>query len=131
MTRCRMIIGPLAVFDLLLGGFTLFFSGDYLRLMQPQAMHDPIYLLLRTGTLWLCFGVLEGIAFFVCWRWPEGVLSIAVIRLIEVPADLVYFFTDAGLGALGRFGLLFAPAFNLTVGILLFLWYGRFRKPPM
>ncbi|HYM10285.1 MAG TPA: hypothetical protein VEU62_06120, partial [Bryobacterales bacterium] len=56
MARCWIVIGPLAAFDLLLGGSALFFSSDYMRLMQPQAAHDPLYLMQRTGTLWLCFG---------------------------------------------------------------------------
>lgn len=130
--RARFILGGLAIFDLLLGSLVFFFPKIYLELIQPAAASNPGYMLLRTGTLWLCFGIAETIAWYYVTRVPEVMLVISVIRLIEVPADIVYRLNDPSLNAFGKFDLLLAPIFNLAVGSFLFWRYFKYRRehPP-
>ncbi len=128
ISRSRWLTGPLCLFDAGLGSLAAFFPGVYMDWIQPAAHTDPSYLLRRTGTLWLCFALIEGCAYFRTSRFPEWVLLVAAMRLIDVPADLVYRFTDPSLNAFGKFDLLFAPAVNLTAGSLLAAWYVRWRK---
>jgi len=126
--RSRWITGPLCLFDIGLGILAAFFPTAYMELIQPAAASDPSYLLRRTGTLWICFAVIEGIAFFKSARFPEWILLVAAMRLIDVPADLVYRFTDPSLDAFGKFDLIFAPAFNTIAGSVLATWYLKIRK---
>jgi len=128
LDRSRWITGPLCLFDIALGISAVFFPHFYMKLIQPTASDDPAYLLQRTGTLWLCFAVCEGIAFFRYRRFPEWVLIVAALRLIDVPADLVYWLRDEALDTFGDFSLLFAPAYNSVAGVTLSVWYLRFRK---
>ena len=42
-----------------------------------------------------------------------------MLRLQEVPADPLWLATGEGFGAFGKFGLVFAPLFNLFAGLFL------------
>ena len=128
LDRTRYLTGALCLFDIGLGITAVFFPRFYMNLIQPTASDDPAYLLQRTGALWLCFAFCEGMAFFRYARFPEWVVIVAALRLIDVPADLVYWFRDHALDTFGKFSLIFAPAFNATAGTLLAVWYIRFRK---
>lgn len=105
------------MFDLLLGGMALLSPDTYLSLMHGPA--SDTLLLQRTGMIWLWFSAWEAVAFFRGHRWPLSILVVALLRLMDVPADLVYFFSSESLTTLGRLGLIASPFFNLSVGIVL------------
>jgi hypothetical protein len=125
LRRSRPLLIGLALFDLALGGTAALLPNYYIDLLHPAwlTLHpqSPTYWLARTGMLWLFFAAIEGIAAIRPARWPLLVLIVGVLRLMDVPADLLYFAHADDLGAFGRFGLLFAPAFNLCVGLYLLL----------
>ncbi len=131
LAASRFFTGPLCLFDLVLGTLAVFFPQFYMAMFQPAADSDPVYLLMRTGVLWLEFSVFEGLAFVWFRQFPELVLIVSIMRLDDVPADLVYYLTDHTLGGFGKFALLSAPAFNTVAGACLLYWYLRYRKTRM
>lgn len=114
-----LLIG-LAVFDVALGLTALLFPDLYRAIVHPryEAMHSngPDYLLARTGILWLVFAAVQGIAAIDPAERPTWVLAAGVLRLLDVPADPVYFALADDLGWMGTAGLLSAPVFNLLTG---------------
>jgi dihydroflavonol-4-reductase len=121
----RLLLVCLLLFDIGLGGQAAFLPNAYLASMHPHfwELHPsgPTYLLLRTGVLWLVFAFVEGVAAWNPRRNVLWVLAVAVLRLMDVPADLFYRFTADDLGAFGRFALIFAPVFNFLSGTYLLL----------
>lgn len=121
--RSRLLLVALAVFDLALGISATLFPDFYLRVMHPDfsVLHPdgPTYWLARTGALWLFFAAAAAVAAIRPARWPFLVFLVGGLRLMDVPADLVYFFAADDLGRLGAFGLLFSPLFNLLAGAYL------------
>jgi dihydroflavonol-4-reductase len=125
LRRGRPLLIGLALFDVVLGGTAVLLPSYYIDLLHPEwvVVHpqSPTYWLVRMGMLWLFFAAVEGVAAIRPACWPLLVLIVGVLRLMDVPADLLYFAHADDLGALGRFGLLFAPAFNLCAGLYLLL----------
>ncbi|MBI2060830.1 MAG: hypothetical protein HYT87_13765 [Nitrospirae bacterium] len=125
LERTRWITGPLALFDLGLGGIAVLWPDVYASLMHGPLHPDAFALIHRTGVLWLFFSLCEFAAFLRCERWPATILAVAILRLMDVPADTVYFVTSTTLTFLGRSSLLIAPFFNLAVGAYLFSAWKR------
>jgi dihydroflavonol-4-reductase len=124
LEHARPLLIFLALFDIALGVQASFFPSLYLAQLHPQfaALHGagaPIYWLLRTGALWLFFAVVEAWSALAPARRCSVVLIVGALRLMDVPADLVYRFTADDLGWFGRWGLLVSPAFNFCVGVYL------------
>ena len=46
-------------------------------------------------------------------------MAVSILRLQEVPADPIWLASGEGFGAFGKFGLVFAPIFNLAAGLFL------------
>ena len=113
----RAILLALAVFDLALGASALIFQDLYLGLMHPGFTGGPTYLLARTGAIWLGFAVAEAAA--ARWMTRELILVVGALRLLDVPADLVYLARAQDLGALGVAALVISPIVNLAVGLYL------------
>lgn len=122
----RLLLVALFVFDVGLGVVTAGFPELYLELIHPRGdeLHPgrPTHLVVRTGILWLVFAVVQGAAALDPTGRPWLVVVVAALRLMDVPADLVYGAVADDLGLLGRAALLFAPAFNLAAGVLLVTW---------
>ena len=65
--------------------------------------------------------------YYTCWKrrrlkeeqWA-ALRAVAILRLQEVPADPMWLASGKDFGIFGKFGLVFAPLFNLIGG--LFLW---------
>lgn len=107
----------LGLFDLALGGTALFSPQTYADLFHPHLANPPVDFIARTGCLWLFFAAVEFFAFYkktALWFFAVGLL-----RLLEVPADLVYGTLAVGATPLSRAAIYFAPAFNLVSGIFL------------
>lgn len=129
LKRTRWITGPLAVFDLGLGLIASLWPDVYGSLMHGPLHPDADFMIRRTGVLWLFFSLCEGVAFAGVVRWPATLLAVAVLRLMDVPADIVYGVASPALTALGRSSLIFSPIFNLAVGLFLLGVWRRNRAP--
>lgn len=127
--RTRWVTGPLALFDLGLGGTAAFAPGLYMRLMHTPDPGAGHFMLQRTGVLWLVFALCQAIACVAPRRLPQVVLVVAALRLMDVPADLVYLATTAPVTAFGWLSLLTVPVINAAVGgFLLFAWSDHVRR---
>jgi hypothetical protein len=111
----RQLAGGLAAFDLVLGVTALFFPATYLALLHPAFAGGPTYLLARTGAIWLFFAGVEAWAAFL----GGSLALVGALRLMDVPADPVYFASAGDLGTLGRIALLGSPLFNAAAGLYL------------
>lgn len=117
--RLRPLLVALALFDVGLGGLATFFPSTYLALLHPYAdAGGPAYLLQRTGVLWLFFALAEGVAAVGRPR-PSLFAAVGLLRVMDVPADLVYFLAAPDLGRFGHASLPLCVAFNLFAGVLL------------
>lgn len=126
LRQTRWVTGTLAVFDYFLSFVTLFAPDFYMQVMHGSGANENIFMLQRTGVLWLAYAVVQTVAFINPQRFHLSVLIVAAFRLVEVPADPVYLLTSKHVSPLGTFGLIFAPLFNLTVGTLLMrAWINR------
>lgn len=119
LRQTRWITGTLAVFDYFLSFVALFVPDFYMHVMHGAGANENIFMLKRTGVLWLAYAVVQTVAFINPQRFHLVVLIVAAFRLIEVPADPIYLLTSKHVSPFGTFGLIFAPLFNLTVGVLL------------
>ncbi len=120
--RVRPLLALLAIVDLALGGGALVAPRAYLALVHPL-YEGPMPLLARTATLWLFFSAAEAAAAATLRR--DLVLVVAALRLMDVPADLVYRATAPGLARFGAAALVAAPCANLALG--LWLWRAAHR----
>ncbi len=105
----------LCIFDIGLGMTASLLPNMYKRLIHGAGKTnsgDP-QLLQRTGTLWLVFAGVQGIAAGNPEDRPGWVMATGVLRLMDVPADPVYYADSRNLTSIGRLGLLSAPVFNL------------------
>ncbi len=120
ISRTRFITGPLALFDFFISSAALLFPQFYITVMHTGGMNGNYFMLYRTGVLWFVYAVCQTVAFMNPQRFHLFVLIVAAFRLIEVPADPVYLITTFHtLTPFGKFGLVFAPVFNLVAGLLL------------
>lgn len=116
----------LFLFDLALGGVAAAWPELYLRVIHPELDVSEVDLIRRTGTLWLAFAVVALRAATVA---PAGrghwFLVLAVVRLLDVPADLVYAATMTGATTFSRLLVLSAVPVNLGLGLYFYRQSGR------
>lgn len=115
----KLLLWSLVGFDALLGGLSMFAPDLTLRIFAPDAEPQGHPLLRRAAAIWLFFIPMQLWA-AVKTENPTALKSVAVLRLQEVPADPLWLATGEGFGIFGKFGLIFAPLFNLFAGT--FLW---------
>ncbi|MHB8893688.1 MAG: hypothetical protein ACYC99_00715 [Candidatus Geothermincolia bacterium] len=115
----KLICAGLAVFDTVLGGASLLAPRLVARTFSPGAEPEDLSLLRRAATIWLFFIPVQ-IWAALRTENPNALRAVAILRLQEVPADPTWLATGKGFGIFGKFGLVFAPVFNLVGG--LFLW---------
>jgi len=117
--RLRPLLVALAFFDVGLGGLATFFPSTYFALLHPYAdAGSPAYLLQRTGVLWLFFALVEGVAAVGRPR-PALLAAVGLLRLMDVPADLVYVVVAPDLGRFGHLSLPLCVAFNFVAAVML------------
>ncbi|GAB4519338.1 MAG: hypothetical protein Tsb0020_37890 [Haliangiales bacterium] len=115
-------------FDLLLGGVATLAPDLYLGLFHPTLDAPQVELVRRTGMLWLAF---SAVALRAATAAPTDrarwYLVLAVLRLMDVPADIVYASTITGASRLSLILLGSAPPLNLALGGLLYVLSRRMR----
>jgi dihydroflavonol-4-reductase len=119
LRQLRYPLIGLALFDLLLGTTAVAFPDFFTRVMHGSTGLEgegPLYLLTRTGTLWLVFSGVQAVAAIGPAEFKSWVVAAGVLRLMDVPADPVYYLSSDRLTTLGTLGLLSAPVFNFVTG---------------
>lgn len=115
----RLLCWSLVGFDALLGGLSMFAPKVVMKLFAPGAEPEGASLLRRAAAIWLFFIPVQVWA-AVKAENPRALRTVSILRLQEVPADPIWLATGKGFGIFGKFGLVFAPIFNLVAGS--FLW---------
>lgn len=107
----------LFLFDLVLGGIAAIWPELYVRVVHPGMDMAQLAVVRRTGMLWLAF---SAVALRTATAAPDRrghwFLVLAVVRLLDVPADTVYAATMTGASAIGRLAVLGAIPINLVLG---------------
>lgn len=110
----------LFLFDLALGSVATLWPQLYLDIVHPALDTPQIDLVRRTGALWLAF---SAVALRAATAAPalraRWFLVLAVIRLVEVPADAVYAALLSGASAWSQALIAAAPVLNLILGLFL------------
>jgi hypothetical protein len=118
VTIAKLICWGLAIFDLILGGASVTIPDTVLRLFAPGREGSGSALLRRTGAVWLFFTVVQAWA-AVNTGDQRALRAVSVLRLQEVGADPLWLASGEDFGWFGKFGLVFAPLFNLVTGLFL------------
>jgi hypothetical protein len=117
----RAVAIAVAVADLVVGAFALFWPGAWQELLHPEAMGTTFYHLQRAGTVWL---VRSGVAIAVAVRpGPGAAVVLAGLLSVEGPADLLLAWQAADTGALAA--PLYALRGALGLGAAGLLWRAR------
>jgi hypothetical protein len=116
----KLICWSLVAFDVLLGGLSLAAPETVLKLFAPGGEAHGTPLLRRAGSIWFFFVPVQIWAALKTDN-PVALRAVSILRLQEVPADPVWLATGEDFGIFGKFGLVFAPVFNLVVGT--YLWW--------
>ena len=97
----RLICWILVIVDIFLGGTAIFFPLLYSQIFHPELINPPIDFIVRTGVLWLIFALFQLIA--AISKEPEKwFFLVGMIRLMEVPADIIYSILAIGSPPLSR-----------------------------
>ncbi len=120
----RFICLILVIVDLFLGGSSVFFPYFYSELLHPELTNPPIDFIMRTGVLWLVFAFFQFMA-LISKNPRNWFLIVAAVRLMDVPADVVYGIMAMGATLISRLMILSAPVINTICGIFL---YKLFKK---
>ena len=115
----KLICWSLVGFDALLGGSSMLAPEPVMKVFAPNAEPKGAPLMRRAAAIWLFFIPVQVWA-AVKTENPTALRAVSILRLQEVPADPIWLATGEEFGWFGKFGLVFAPLFNLVVG--LFLW---------
>ncbi|MBU4175809.1 MAG: hypothetical protein KKB90_00225 [Actinobacteria bacterium] len=114
----KLICMGLALFDILLGGLTVLKPRWMMRILTPGEEPAGEALLRRSGTTWLFFALVQAWAAMDNEN-PTALRAVSVLRLQDVPTDLVWLRSGSGFGWFGKFSLILAPTFNFAVGCFL------------
>ncbi len=123
----RFICWVLVGVDIYLGGLATFFPQNYASIFHPNLASPPVDFIVRTGILWLMF-----LVFQLCGALSKDprkwFFAVGLIRLMEVPADLVYSQLALGATDFSRFLIIGAPVLNGIIGVLLLLIFHRTKN---
>ena len=127
----RGICLALAGVDAALGIAAAAFPNAYLSLVHSglPEREFPIDWVVRTGVLWLMFLVFElsGALSAAPGKW---FFCVAMLRWMEVPADVAYGVLARGSTPLAQAVILSAPAVNALAGALLLASFRKESPPP-
>ncbi len=115
----RIVCLMLVIVDIFLGGSAVFFPYFYSQMLHPGVANPPIDFIMRTGILWLVFAFFQFMA--VISKNPKNwFLVVAAIRLMDVPADIIYGIYAIGATITSRLMILGAPLMNTIFGVYLY-----------
>ena len=124
----RVVCWMLVIVDIILGGSAVFFPDLYTSFLHPELIDPPYDFIARTGTLWLVFLVFQAVA--ATRKRPEKwFFLVGCIRLMEVPADIVYAILAIGATPMSRILILSAPVLNSIFGTYLVKLSLQLGKP--
>jgi hypothetical protein len=116
----KVLAWALCLLDVVLGTVCLLWPRVFAFFFHPYLATPQLDLIQRTGMLWLAYAVVAGLAATRGeqhrGRWFAAV---GVLRLIEVPTDLVYAATASGAAWYSLTMLVAAPVVNLAAGLFL------------
>jgi hypothetical protein len=122
----RRICWVLAGIDAVLGAAAVLLPGTYLAIMHPHlpAAERPEDWVVRTGILWLAFMMFEVRAATAAdpMRW---FFAVALLRIMEVPADVSYGLLAQGASSASRFAIFAAVLGNALAGTFLLMLFRR------
>jgi hypothetical protein len=128
----RGICLALAGVDAVLGLTAAVFPAAYLSIVHPSlpASEYPIDWVARTGAIWLMFLTFEmsGALSAAPGKW---FFCVAMVRWMEVPADVVYGVLARGATPLSQAGILAAPVVNAVAGALLLMAFRQQSRLPI
>ena len=114
----KLLAWALCSFDIALSSTCLIAPWVYVRIFHPRLAAPQFDLIERTGMLWLMYAVVAGLAATRGethrGRW---FFALAVLRLVEVPTDLLYAHEALGAAWYSRALLVMAPLINLAAGV--------------
>lgn len=125
----RLVCVALVGVDVVLGGIATFVPAQWAALFHPElpAADIPVDFIVRTGVLWLAFLVFQAIAASV--KHPrQWFFAVGLIRLMEVPADVIYSALARGATLTSRLMILSAPVLNAIFGTYLLLLARRLAR---
>ena len=127
----RCVCLALAVVDMALGTVAALFPKVYLSTMHPglSPTDSPADWVARTGVLWLMFLVFELCGAFSAAP-AKWFFCVAMLRWMEVPADIIYGLTARGATPWSQAAILVAPVLNAIAGALLFAAFKKESRPP-
>ncbi len=115
----RVVCFALVIVDIVLGGSAVFFPQFYAKTFHPNLTQIPVDFIVRTGILWLVFALFQAIAVFS--KHPKKwFFAVGIIRLMEVPADIVYGALAMGATLVSRLLIWIAPVVNMIFGVFLY-----------
>lgn len=115
----RLACFMLVIVDIFLGGAAVFFPYMYAEMLHPELADPPIDFIVRTGILWLVFALFQGIA--ATRKEPKNwFFLVGCIRLMEVPADIIYGALAIGATFTTRLMIWGAPVLNSFFGLYLY-----------
>src|SRR3954468_2103930 len=107
------VAGVIALIDLAIGGTAVFSPDTFSRIVHGVSIRD-LFLVQRTGVIWLFF---SGVAAFVCFwgrQFPSAIFLLSMLHFMDAPADALYRFTSSTLSPIGRVTLTVMPFLNLV-----------------
>jgi hypothetical protein len=122
----RTVCWGLAGIDAVLGSTAALFPETYLALIHPGLPPGelPADWVVRTGVLWLIFMVFE-LSGALSPSPAKWFFCVAMLRWMEVPADLAYGLLARGATLWSRLAIFTAPVVNGFAGAVLFVTYRR------
>ena len=128
-----VLLAFLVILDVVLSATCIFFPEKWFAIFHnmPYAGNDPVFLLRRTGALWVAFTLLQFVALIRWEKAPWWLILIAGVRLTELFSDWTYLYLawQAGhMTTLGSIGLFIAPPGNLAFGWFLIWAYLKIMR---
>ena len=123
----RIVCWILVVVDIFLGGSATFFPLLYSQMLHPELTNPPIDFIMRTGVIWLVFAFFQFMA-AISKNPKKWFLVVACVRLMDVPADIIYGIFAIGSTFLNHLMIFSAPILNTIFGIYLYKLYKKLEE---
>jgi hypothetical protein len=116
----RSLLAILAVFDTLLGVGSILVPELLATIIWPGADPGGLVMIRRTGVIWVFFALAEWAALHRPDA-PDRLRLVALLHLMDVPADAIWVAQAEGMNLFGQASLCAFPPINLA------LWFTFWR----